>query len=57
MFKHILLPTDGPPLSVRTANKCDLIFTASHGRRSLSGLPIGSKTTTVLTHCAPSLLV
>jgi nucleotide-binding universal stress UspA family protein len=39
------------------ANKCDLIFMASHGRRGLSGLLIGSETTKVLTHCKLPVLV
>ena len=30
--------------------KCDLIFMASHGRRGLSGLLLGSETQKVLTH-------
>ena len=37
---------------IRTARsrKCDLIVMASHGRRGLSGLLIGSETAKVLTH-------
>ena len=31
-------------------NRCDLIFMASHGRRGLSGLLLGSETQKVLTH-------
>jgi nucleotide-binding universal stress UspA family protein len=30
---------------------CDLIFMASHGRKGLAGLLLGSETTKVLTHC------
>jgi len=38
-------------------HKCDLIFMASHGRRGLAGLLIGSETTKVLTHCKLPVLV
>lgn len=36
---------------------CDLIYMASHGRRGLSGLLIGSVTHEVLTHCKTPVLV
>ena len=36
---------------------CDLIFMASHGRRGLSGLLLGSETQKVLTHCNTPVLV
>ena len=36
---------------------CDLIFMASHGRRGLSGLLLGSETQKVLTHCNIPVLV
>lgn len=36
---------------------CDLIFMASHGRRGLAGLLIGSETHKVLTHCKVPVLV
>ena len=44
---------------VRTARtrKCDLIVMASHGRRGLSGLLLGSETTKVLTHTKVPVLV
>lgn len=38
-------------------NKCDLIFMASHGRRGLAGLLLGSETTKVLTHSRIPVLV
>ena len=38
-------------------HKCDVIFMASHGRRGLSGLLIGSVTHKVLTHCRIPVLV
>ena len=37
--------------------KCDLIFMASHGRRGLSGLVLGSETQKVLIHCKIPVLV
>jgi nucleotide-binding universal stress UspA family protein len=44
---------------VRTAHAkgCDLIVMASHGRRGLSGLLLGSETTKVLTHSKTPVLV
>ena len=39
------------------AKKCDLIVMASHGRRGLAGLLIGSETTKVLTHSKTPVLV
>ena len=44
---------------VRTAQAkgCDLIVMASHGRRGLSGLLLGSETTKVLTHSKTPVLV
>jgi nucleotide-binding universal stress UspA family protein len=39
------------------ANGCDLIFMASHGRRGLVGLLLGSETQKVLTHSAIPVLV
>ena len=37
--------------------KCDLILMASHGRRGITGLLLGSETTKVLTHCRIPILV
>jgi nucleotide-binding universal stress UspA family protein len=37
--------------------RCDLILMASHGRRGLQGLLLGSETVKVLTHCAIPVLV
>jgi nucleotide-binding universal stress UspA family protein len=44
---------------IRTAKgrKCDLIVMASHGRRGLAGLVLGSETTKVLTHSKIPVLV
>lgn len=36
---------------------CDLIFMASHGRRGMVGLLLGSETQKVLTHCKIPVLV
>ena len=36
---------------------CDLIFMASHGRRGIKGLVLGSETLKVLTHCKIPVLV
>ena len=44
---------------IRTAKakKCDLIVMASHGRRGIAGLILGSETTKVLTHSKVPVLV
>jgi len=44
---------------IRTAKtkKCDVIVMASHGRRGLQGLLLGSETTKVLTHSKIPVLV
>jgi nucleotide-binding universal stress UspA family protein len=39
------------------SNSCDLIVMASHGRRGVSALLLGSETVKVLTHCAIPVLV
>ena len=39
------------------SKKCDLIVMASHGRRGLAGLLLGSETTKVLTHSKIPVLV
>jgi nucleotide-binding universal stress UspA family protein len=44
-------------LAAARDNKCDLIFMASHGRRGLAGLLIGSETQRVLTHSKLPVLV
>ncbi len=44
-------------LSLAKRRKCDLIFMASHGRRGLSGLLLGSETQKVLTHARIPVLV
>jgi nucleotide-binding universal stress UspA family protein len=63
MFTHILLPTDGSGLSnvaiqkVAEKRGCDLIMMASHGRRGLKGLLLGSETQKALTHSLIPVLV
>jgi nucleotide-binding universal stress UspA family protein len=37
-------------LAVATKKKCDLILMATHGRRGLRGVLLGSETQKVLTH-------
>lgn len=52
--------SDSPYLAIikaARAHKCDLVFMASHGRRGLASLLIGSETTKVLTHCKLPVLV
>lgn len=44
-------------ISTAEAEGCDLVFMASHGRRGLAGLLIGSETHKVLTHCQIPVLV
>ncbi|MBP9655086.1 MAG: universal stress protein [Rhodocyclaceae bacterium] len=44
-------------IGAATGNGCDLIFMASHGRRGLSGLLLGSETQKVLTHSKVPVLV
>jgi nucleotide-binding universal stress UspA family protein len=39
------------------ANACDLIVMASHGRRGVSALLLGSETQKVLTHCHIPVLI
>lgn len=44
-------------IDAATETGCDLIFMASHGRRGLKGLLLGSETQKVLTHSAIPVLV
>lgn len=44
-------------INAATEQGCDLIFMASHGRRGLAGLLLGSETQKVLTHCHIPVLV
>jgi nucleotide-binding universal stress UspA family protein len=44
-------------IDVAKSRKCDLIVMASHGRRGIAGLLIGSETQKVLTHSKTPVLV
>jgi nucleotide-binding universal stress UspA family protein len=44
-------------IEAANTRNCDLIFMASHGRRGLSALLLGSETTKVLTHTKIPVLV
>ena len=44
-------------IEAATTAGCDLIFMASHGRRGISGLLLGSETVKVLTHSKIPVLV
>jgi len=44
-------------IDAANSNGCDLIFMASHGRRGISGLLLGSETSKVLTHSKIPVLV
>jgi nucleotide-binding universal stress UspA family protein len=44
-------------IEAAASHGCDLIFMASHGRRGLSGLLLGSETQKVLTHSRIPVLV
>ena len=44
-------------IRVAEAKKCDVIIMASHGRRGLAGLLLGSETNKVLTHSKIPVLV
>lgn len=44
-------------INAAASSGCDLIFMASHGRRGLSGLLLGSETQKVLTHSKVPVLV
>jgi nucleotide-binding universal stress UspA family protein len=58
--RHLTVKAEAPwqgILDVARKQKCDLIVMASHGRRGLSALLLGSETTKVLTHSAIPVLV
>ena len=56
MFVRNSLAYDGI-IAAAKKRKCDLIIMASHGRRGLSALLLGSETTKVLTHSTIPVLV
>jgi nucleotide-binding universal stress UspA family protein len=56
----LVLTSDAPYEAIIEAanrNACDLIFMASHGRRGVGGLLLGSETQKVLTHSTIPVLV
>jgi len=55
---HVLSDTPWKAIcKAAQSNKCDLIFMASHGRRGLAGIILGSETAKVLTHTKIPVLV
>lgn len=59
-FRAAVVKADTPYggiISAAKKAKCDLIFMASHGRRGLSGILLGSETHKVLTHSKIPVLV
>ena len=59
-IEKIFLTNDQPwqgILDTAKAQKCDLIVMASHGRKGISGLLLGSETHKVLTHSKTPVLV
>ena len=59
-YGSAMLTADNPwegIIRAAKAKKCDLIVMASHGRRGLAGLLLGSETTKVLTHSKIPVLV
>jgi len=59
-YSGVIVSSDFPYQQIiHTAQKrkCDLIMMASHGRRGLSGLLLGSETAKVLTHSKIPVLV
>ena len=59
-YGSAMLTADNPwegIIRAAKAKKCDLIVMASHGRRGITGLLLGSETTKVLTHSKVPVLV
>jgi nucleotide-binding universal stress UspA family protein len=59
-YNKVMLVSEEPYEAIIEAanrNECDLIFMASHGRRGVSGLLLGSETQKVLTHSMIPVLV
>jgi nucleotide-binding universal stress UspA family protein len=59
-YGSTMLTADNPwegIIRAAKAKKCDLIVMASHGRRGIAGLLLGSETTKVLTHSKVPVLV
>lgn len=59
-YSGVIVSSDFPYqqiIHIAQKRKCDLIMMASHGRRGLSGLLLGSETAKVLTHSKIPVLV
>ena len=59
-FNAVVTMVDAPHKGIIDAarkHKCDVIFMASHGRRGVASLLLGSVTQKVLTHCKIPVLV
>ncbi len=59
-FRPLVARADAPYAGIVAAakkQKCDAIFMASHGRRGLAGIVVGSVTTKVLAHSTIPVLV
>ena len=59
-YSGSVVKADAPHLGIISAAKkggCDLIYMASHGRRGLTGVLLGSETHKVLTHSKIPVLV
>ena len=59
-FNSVVTMVDAPHKGIIDAarkHKCDVIFMASHGRRGVASLLLGSVTQKVLTHCKIPVLV
>ncbi len=59
-YEFTAVPSDHPYdaiISVAKKRQCDLIIMASHGRRGLAAMLLGSETTKVLTHSTIPVLV
>ncbi len=58
---HCVIELDPSPyeaiIRAAKAQHCDLIVMASHGRRGMAGMILGSETQKVLTHCKIPVLV
>ena len=60
VFEAVHLEEDRPYQAIidtATKKDCDLIFMASHGRKGIAALVLGSETNKVLTHSKIPVLV
>ena len=56
-LKGKVVAVRGAVVDVANAKACDLIVMASHGRRGISAIVLGSETVKVLTHSTIPVLV